>query len=54
MIYYCEYCSFLFQRMGETWECPYCGSACFRLATPDEAGRLQTLLQEEMKKEENR
>ena len=52
MIYCCEDCGFLFQRMGEVKECPLCERIHFRPATAEEEKRLQALLNEEPKIQE--
>ena len=49
MIYCCEDCGFLFRRIGAVEECPSCEGGRFRLATAEEAKRLQDLLGEEIK-----
>ena len=50
MIYCCEKCGFLFQRMGEIWECPFCEDGRFRPATAEETERLNLMLTEEKQK----
>lgn len=54
MIYCCEDCSFLFQRVGEVQTCPLCEGHHLRSATPEETEQLQSLLKtrEENKEEE--
>lgn len=47
MVYYCEDCGFLFRRIGEVKECPFCEGTHFRAATTEEAERLQALLNKE-------
>lgn len=47
MIYCCEDCGFLFQRVGEVEECPSCEGSRFRPATAEEAERLLVLLNKE-------
>lgn len=56
MIYCCEDCGFLFLRIGEVEECPFCEGTHFRPATAEEAERLQALLNKEteMRKGETR
>jgi len=44
MIYCCEECGFLFSRVGEVRECPFCEADHIRPATAEEAKRLQALL----------
>ena len=44
MIYCCEDCGFIFQRVGEIYECPLCERSRFRSATREEMEKLQTLL----------
>ncbi len=44
MTYTCEDCGFLFCRTGEVQECPSCEKSNIRLATQEEIGRLQILL----------
>lgn len=48
MIYRCEDCGFLFLRVGDVKACPSCEGSCFRHAMPEEAKRLQALLNKEM------
>lgn len=43
MIYACEDCGFLFYRVGEVIECPFCEKNHIRFATGEESQRLQTL-----------
>ena len=50
MIYCCEKYGFLFQRMGEIWECPFCEDGRFRPATAEETERLNLMLTEEKQK----
>ena len=40
MVYRCESCGFLFQRMGEVGECPSCEGRRICPAAPEEAERL--------------
>jgi len=42
--YCCEDCGFLFRRIGDVWECPFCEGKHFRPATEEEILRLQTML----------
>lgn len=49
MNYYCEGCGFLFRRTGEVKECPRCEGSRLRLATDEEAKRLNVLLEEDEK-----
>lgn len=49
MTYCCEDCGFLFRRLGEVKECPFCEGTQFRPATAEEAERMQALLNKEMK-----
>lgn len=44
MIYCCEDCGFLFQRVGEIQECPSCEGSRLRSATQTEAEKLRALL----------
>lgn len=44
MIYCCEDCGFLFQRVGEIHECPSCEGYRLRSATPEEMVILQSRL----------
>lgn len=44
MIYCCDDCGFLFRRVGDVAECPFCEGGNFRLATPEESERLQARL----------
>ncbi|PHV71531.1 hypothetical protein CS063_04825 [Sporanaerobium hydrogeniformans] len=37
---------FLFRRAGEAKECPYCEKNHIRLATEEETGRLEKLLEQ--------
>ena len=46
MTYACEDCGFLFCRVGAVKECPSCEKAHIRLATEEEADRLQKLLEQ--------
>jgi uncharacterized Zn finger protein (UPF0148 family) len=46
MTYACEDCGFLFCRAGAVKECPSCEKNNIRLATEEEAGRLQELLEQ--------
>lgn len=46
MIYTCENCGFLFYRLGEIKECPFCEEKLIRPATGEEAQRLQELLEQ--------
>ena len=50
MNYYCEGCGFLFRRLGEVKECPFCESSRFRPATAEEAERLKVRLSKEEEK----
>ena len=54
MIYCCEDCGFLFQRVGEIHECPSCEGYRLRSATQKEMEELQSLLKtmEENKEDE--
>ena len=55
MIYCCEDCDFLFRRVGKILECPRCERKHIRPAAPEEAARLQLLLNRDFpdeKKEE--
>ena len=47
MVYCCEDCGFLFRRMGEVKECPFCERSRFRPATAQEKNYLQALLNKE-------
>ena len=47
MVYCCEDCGFLFRRIGEVKECPFCEGIRFRPATAEERKRLQVLLNKE-------
>ena len=47
MVYCCEDCGFLFRRMGEVKECPFCERSRFRPATAQEKNCLQALLNKE-------
>lgn len=49
MIYCCEDCGFLFQRIGAVEACPFCEGPRFSAATEEEAERLQSLLKEEIR-----
>lgn len=44
MIYCCESCGFLFSRVGEVQNCPFCEGDRFRAATAEEARKLQEIL----------
>ena len=44
MIYCCEDCGFLFQRVGEVQACPFCEGYHLRSATPEETEMLQSRL----------
>ena len=44
MVYCCEDCGFLFSRVGEVQECPFCKSEHFRPATAEEAEHFGKLL----------
>jgi len=46
MTYTCEDCGFLFCRVGAVKECPSCEKPHIRLATEEEADRLQKLLEQ--------
>lgn len=46
MIYCCEDCGFLFQRVGEIRECPRCERDRIRPATAEEAEQLRLLLEQ--------
>ena len=46
MIYACEGCGFLFYRIGEVQECPFCEKNHIRSATEEEALRLQKILEQ--------
>ena len=54
MIYCCEDCAFLFQRVGEIDNCPSCDSSRLRFATQTETETLRSLLKpmEKNKEEE--
>ena len=56
MVYCCEDCGFLFQRVGKVEECPFCEGHRFRIATEEETERLQALLNKEtdMQKEDTK
>lgn len=41
MIYICGSCGFLFRRMGEVYECPFCEKNDIRSATGQETKRFQ-------------
>ena len=41
MIYCCEGCGFLFRRVGEVEECPFCEGGHFRPATAEEEKRYE-------------
>lgn len=47
MTYACEGCGFLFCRVGEVKECPFCEKNHIRSATKEETQRLQKLLEQE-------
>lgn len=49
MNYCCEDCGFLFRRIGEVEECPFCEGTHLRHATAEETEQLQTLLNQETK-----
>ena len=44
MIYCCEDCGFIFQRVGEIQTCPSCEGYRLRSATHEEMEKLQSLL----------
>jgi hypothetical protein len=46
MIYTCEDCGFIFYRLGEIKECPFCEEKHIRPATGEETQRLQELLEQ--------
>lgn len=46
MVYYCEKCGLLFQRMGQIEQCPRCESPCFRPAVPEEQEQMERMLKE--------
>lgn len=46
MTYVCEDCGFLFCRVGEVKECPFCEKNNIYSATEEEADRLQKLLEQ--------
>ena len=48
MTYCCEDRGFLFRRVGEVRECPFCEGPHFRTATAEEEKRLQALLNKKM------
>ena len=54
MVYCCEDCGFLFQRVSEVRECPFCEGNRFRPATAEESKRLQILLNKETKHQESK
>lgn len=47
MVYICENCGFIFNRLGEIEECPTCEAKHIRSATEEETLRLQELLEQE-------
>lgn len=49
MTYFCDKCGFLFSRMGEVKECPFCGGLSFRQSTPEEAEILRKELMREVR-----
>lgn len=51
MIYCCKDCGFLFQRVGEVRECPFCQGTRIRFATEEEEKCLQVLLRQEAKRQ---
>jgi len=51
MIYCCEGCGFLFQRVGEVLACPVCEGQRLRYAAPEERERLEALLKTRMGKD---
>lgn len=44
MVYACEDCGFLFYRVGEILECPFCEKTHIRPATVEETEQIQPLL----------
>lgn len=46
MIYACEDCGFLFNRLGEIKECPFCEEKHIRPAIEEETLRLQELMEQ--------
>ncbi len=46
MVYACEDCGFLFYRLGEILECPFCEGRHIRPASGEESQRLQELLRQ--------
>ncbi len=46
LTYACEDCGFLFCRMGAVKDCPYCEKNNIRLATEEETGIIQKLLEQ--------
>jgi len=42
LIYACEKCKFLFERVGAVEKCPDCGRPCIREANDDEQQTYQT------------
>lgn len=47
MVYCCEDCGFLFRRVGEVKECPFCEGSRFRATRLEEEKRLQAILNKE-------
>ena len=48
MTYFCEKCGFVFSRMGEVEECPFCGGFSFHPSTPEKAEELRKELMREV------
>lgn len=44
MIYACEDCGFIFYRVSEICECPFCEKSHIRPATREESDQIQPLL----------
>ncbi len=43
MIYKCSLCEFIFERRGETIQCPNCGKYSVSEANPEEQEKFQEL-----------
>lgn len=41
MVYACDHCHFLFSRTGPVDQCPDCGKANIRPATPEEIAEFE-------------
>lgn len=53
MTYFCDRCGFLFSRVGDVSECPFCEGQCIRPATEKEAEHLRAKLMEEISQKMN-